>query len=93
MSLRLFQSDSATGMQIKSKQIYGGLEVMVVSQAWLYEITWLVRGSTGADQHAFASYENIDNRSLADDCRSGKLMADGAAVGMRRALQKLSKNI
>jgi HK97 family phage prohead protease len=78
----------------KSKRQYGGVNVMAVSQAWLWEITWLVRGRPGADQHAFASYENVDGSSgLADDVRSGKLKYDFAAVGVRRALQKASQTI
>jgi hypothetical protein len=76
---------------IKSKRQYGGVNVMAVSQAQLHEITWLVRGRRAADQHAFASYENIDGTSLREDCESGKLACDGAAVGLHRALQKVSR--
>jgi HK97 family phage prohead protease len=75
---------------VKSMQKYRGLDVMVVSHAWLYEISWLTT-QRGADEHAFASYENIDGTSLEEDCQSGKLMVDGAAVNMRRALQRLSR--
>src|ERR1700681_3520237 len=42
---------------------YGGTDVMVIKQAWLFEVTWL-HGLLGAVQQAFASYENVDNSSL-----------------------------
>jgi HK97 family phage prohead protease len=76
---------------IKSKRFYDGSEVMVVRRARLWDITWIVRGR-GADEHAFASYENVGSTSLADDCRSGKLMYDFAAVGVRRALRRLTNS-
>jgi hypothetical protein len=77
---------------LRSKRVLDGLTVMVVEQSHLNECTWLVRGRPGADQHAFASYENVDgSRGLADDVRSGKLQYDFAGRGMARALRNLSK--
>jgi hypothetical protein len=70
----------------KETRKIAGLDVVVIIEAWLYEITWL-HLVTGAVKDAFASYENIDNSGLREDCQSGKLMCDGAAVGMRRAFQ------
>jgi hypothetical protein len=66
---------------------------MVIEHAWLREVTWLNAGLTGADLKAFASYENIDDRRLRDDCKSGKLIADGAAVDVRRAFRALANTL
>jgi HK97 family phage prohead protease len=66
-------------------------DVVVISRARLFEITWLFN-CRGAINDAFASYEVVDSsRSLREDCYSGKLLRDGAAVGMSRAISKLMR--
>jgi HK97 family phage prohead protease len=85
-----------TGMSIgfnyngahKEHRSIDGLDVVVIIEAWLYEITWL-HLVTGAVKDAFASYENIDDSSLREDCRSGKMLGDGAAVGVTRSIRQL----
>jgi HK97 family phage prohead protease len=91
------ESKTNTGMSIgfdyhnarKEDRKIGSLIVVVIIEAWLYEITWLHR-VTGAVKDAFASYEDIGSSSLRDDCRNGKILCDGAAVGMRRAFGNLT---
>jgi len=42
----------------------------------------------GAMKDAFSIYQN-DDSSLREDCLSGKLLCDGAFVGVRRAIRNL----
>jgi hypothetical protein len=62
---------------------------MVIRQAILLELSWLSAGLRGADEFAFASFENVAGRTLRQDCESGKLASDFAAVQMRKAFRKL----
>jgi HK97 family phage prohead protease len=77
---------------LKYKRVIDGLCVMVIERAWLHEVTWLT-SQRGADERAFASYENIDDRSLRKDIETGKMACDGAAVEMTRALKNLANAI
>jgi HK97 family phage prohead protease len=86
-------SEVSVGFRNARKMIrkYGGADVAVIIEARLYEISYLYGLRCAADRNASATYENIDNSSLREDCESGKLLSDFAAIGVRRAIQRVSK--
>jgi phage head maturation protease len=73
----------------KESRVIDGLPVKAIIQAWLYEITWLHGFNISTIKSAFASYVNVDNSTLKQDCEGRKMQSDGRAVEVTRAFQKL----
>ena len=90
----MVESKSHNGMSIgfdfdraiKVNRTIDGKEVTVIVAARLEEIS-IVETITGAVEQAFASYVNIDGRTLKQDCTSLKVLSDGAAIGVDRVFR------
>ena len=67
----------------------GGLDVTCIVEADLFEGSYLFGRGLGAVKNSYITYADVDfSRSLKDECNS--FSYHGAAVGFKRALQKLS---
>jgi HK97 family phage prohead protease len=86
--------DMSIGFQVFKEEIrkIGGKDVTRIVHADLEEISYLYGNTGGAIKETHAIYQDVDfNRSLRDECNSGKHQYDGAAVNFTRALNKLEQ--
>jgi HK97 family phage prohead protease len=74
---------------VKQQQCIEGVWTTCIVQAKLFEVSFCA-GYQGAVPNAYVAYGEVDySKSLQEECLSGKLRCEGAAVGMTRALQRL----
>ena len=74
----------------KAIRCINGVDVICITDATLWELSFLHGYGAGAVYDAYATLKDADySKTLRDECSGGKFLYDGAAVNVTRALQKL----
>ena len=74
----------------KETRCINGVDVICITDATLWEISFLHGSAAGAVYDAYATIIYADySKSLRDECSGGKFLYHGAATNVTRALQKL----